>query len=164
LLKDKLDQKFYSWDSTALADGAYYLKIVATDSASNPATIALETERESERFEVDNTSPVIEHLDANPTMPPNANYSSASVTVKFTARDTVSSIDRSQYSLDGSDWTLLAPAGNVSDSIVENYEFTLNHLTTGEHTIAVRAYDRFENVGAAKIVVNTNLVKNPAKP
>jgi hypothetical protein len=163
LLKDKLDQKFYSWDTTTLADGAYYLKIVATDSASNPAAVALETERESERFEVDNTSPVIEHLDANPTAPPNANYSSASVTVKFTARDTVSSIDRSQYSLDGSDWSLLAPAGNVSDSTVETYEFTLNHLTAGEHTIAVRAYDRFENVGAAKIVVNTNIVKNPAK-
>jgi outer membrane protein assembly factor BamB len=162
LLKDKLEQKFYSWDTTTLADGAYYLKIVATDSASNPPAIALETEREGERFEVDNTPPVIEHLDANPTMPPNAN-SSASVIVKFTARDTVSSIDRSQYSLDGSDWTLLAPAGNVSDSTVENYEFTLNHLTAGEHTIAVRAYDRFENVGAAKIAVSINAVKNPAK-
>jgi hypothetical protein len=163
LLKDKLDQKFYSWDTTTLADGAYYLKIVATDSTSNPPTVALETERESERFEVDNTSPVIEHLEANPTVPPNANYSSASVIVKFTARDTVSSIDRSQYSLDGSDWTFLAPAGNVSDSTVENYEFTLNHLTAGEHTIAVRAYDRFENVGASKIAVNINIVKNPAK-
>jgi WD40 repeat protein len=163
LLKDKLEQKFYSWDTTTLADGAYYLKIVATDSTSNPPAIALETARESERFEVDNTSPVIEHLDANPTAPPNANYASASVIVKFTARDTVSNIDRSQYSLDGSDWTLLAPAGNLSDSTVENYEFTLNHLTAGEHTIAVRAYDRFENVGAAKIAVSINPVKNPAK-
>ena len=26
LLKDKLDQKFYSWDTTTLPDGAYYLK------------------------------------------------------------------------------------------------------------------------------------------
>jgi hypothetical protein len=163
LLKDKLDQKFYSWDTTTLADGAYYLKIVATDSTSNPPAVALETERESERFEVDNTPPVIEHLDANPTVPPNANYASASVIVKFTARDTVSSIDRSQYSLDGGDWTLLAPAGNVSDSVVENYEFTLNHLTAGEHTIAVRAYDRFENVGAAKIAVSINTIKNPPK-
>ena len=30
LLKDKLDQKFYSWDATSLPDGAYYLRIVAT--------------------------------------------------------------------------------------------------------------------------------------
>ena len=36
LLKDKLEQKFYSWDTTSFADGAYYLKIVASDSPSNP--------------------------------------------------------------------------------------------------------------------------------
>src|SRR5208283_6098759 len=36
LLKDNLDQKFYSWDTTAMPDGAYYLKIVASDVASNP--------------------------------------------------------------------------------------------------------------------------------
>ena len=33
LLKDKLEQKFYSWDTTSFADGAYYLKIVASDCA-----------------------------------------------------------------------------------------------------------------------------------
>ncbi len=36
LLKDDLDQKFYSWDTTSMPDGAYYLKIVASDSPSNP--------------------------------------------------------------------------------------------------------------------------------
>src|SRR6266568_3899938 len=62
LLKDKLDQKFYSFDTTALADGAYYLKVVATDAPSNPPAAALTAERESERFEVDNTPPVVEDL------------------------------------------------------------------------------------------------------
>ena len=66
-MKDKLDQKFYSWDTTTLPDGAYYLKIVATDAPSNPPALALKTERESERFEVDNTAPVIEHLEATPS-------------------------------------------------------------------------------------------------
>ena len=37
LLKDKLEQKFYSWDTTSFPDGAYYLKIVATDAPSNPS-------------------------------------------------------------------------------------------------------------------------------
>jgi WD40 repeat protein len=40
LLKDKLEQKFYSWDTTSFPDGAYYLKIVATDAPSNPPAIA----------------------------------------------------------------------------------------------------------------------------
>ena len=37
LLKDKLDTRFYSWDTTSMPDGAYYLKIVASDAPSNPS-------------------------------------------------------------------------------------------------------------------------------
>ena len=37
LLKDKLDTHFYSWDATTMPDGAYYLKIVASDAPANPA-------------------------------------------------------------------------------------------------------------------------------
>jgi WD40 repeat protein len=151
LLKDKLEQKFYSWDTTAFADGAYYLKIVATDAASNPPANALTVERISERFEVDNTPPVVEHLEASVAR--GGSGSSASIAVHFTARDAASSIERAQYSLDGGDWTLLTPAGNISDAPEEKYEFTLDDAAAGEHTIAVRAYDRFENVGNAKTSV-----------
>ena len=45
VLKDKIDQHYYSWDATTLPDGAYYLKIVASDAPSNPADRALTTER-----------------------------------------------------------------------------------------------------------------------
>ena len=36
LLKDKITQHYYSWDTTSMPDGAYYLKVVASDSPSNP--------------------------------------------------------------------------------------------------------------------------------
>jgi len=150
LLKDNLEQKFYSWDTTALPDGAYYLKIAATDAPSNPPALALKTERESERFEVDNTPPVIDHLESTPTVTRDGNPASVSVISKFTARDAGSSIERAQYSLDGGDWILVAPIGGISDGPEERYEFSLSGLAPGEHTIAVRAYDRFENVGSAK--------------
>jgi WD40 repeat protein len=160
LLKDKLDQKFYSWDTTTLPDGAYYLKIVATDAPSNPPAIALKSERESERFEVDNTPPAVEHLKVGQgTFQSGPNVVAISNLISFTARDSSSSIDRAQYSLDGGDWTLLAPVGKVSDAPSENYEFALGNLTPGEHTLAVRAYDRFENVGSAKITFNTTEAK-----
>ena len=45
LLKDKLAQRFYSWDTTTMPDGAYYLKLVASDSPSNPPGQALTNER-----------------------------------------------------------------------------------------------------------------------
>src|SRR5271156_6006571 len=65
LLKDKLTQRFYSWDTTTMPDGAYYLKIVASDSPSNPTAQALSTERESDRIEIANTPPRIENLRAD---------------------------------------------------------------------------------------------------
>jgi hypothetical protein len=150
LLKDKLDQKFYSWDTTTLPDGPYYLRIIATDAPSNPPAIALKNERESERFEVDNTPPVIEHLEAVAAVTRGGAPSVVSIIVKFAARDSSSSVDRAQYSIDGGDWLLLAPAGDVSDAPEEHFEFTINNPAPGEHTIAVRAYDRFDNVGSAK--------------
>lgn len=150
LMKDNLDQRFYSFDTTALPDGAYYLKIVASDAASNPPDQALTIERESERFEVDNTPPVIGKIETKVT--------GGEVRVKFGATDAGSSLDRAQYSLDGGDWTLVAPATGISDGKQESYEWTLRDLKPGEHTIAVRAYDRFDNVGSGKAVV-----KLPAK-
>jgi flavin-binding protein dodecin len=74
----------------------------------------------------------------------------AGQTASFTARDATSAIERAQYSLDGGDWVLVAPSTGISDALVERYEFSLPSLTPGEHTLAVRVYDRFENVGSGK--------------
>src|SRR5437773_10337744 len=130
LLKDNLEQKFYSWDTTALPDGAYYLKIVANDAPSNPPALALKAERESERFEVDNTPPVIEGLQIGRTSTEIVGgTTSTSTPIKFTARDATSSIERAQFSLDGGDWILILPVGNISDATEEHYEFTLAGFT-----------------------------------
>ena len=56
--------------------------------------------------------------------------------------------------MDGGDWILLMPVQGISDNRTENYSFTVHGLAAGEHTIAVRAYDRFENVGAGKTTIN----------
>jgi hypothetical protein len=153
LLKDKLDQKFYSWDATSMPDGAYYLKIVASDAPSNPPALALETERESERFEIDNTPPAISKIEVIPASM-NADLShDVSRDFQFTAIDSTSSIERAQYSVDGADWILLSPITGINDSKTETYRFTVHGLSPGEHTIAVRASDRFDNVGSAKTAI-----------
>jgi hypothetical protein len=145
LLKDKLDTKFYSWDTTSMPDGAYYLKIVASDAPSNPTGEELSSERESDRFVVDNTPPSIAQLTADSV--------STGVHVKFQANAPVSFIARAQYSLDAGDWTLIFPAGGLSDSSKENYDFQLQKVLPGEHTVTVRVYDQFENVTSAKATV-----------
>ncbi len=144
LLKENLRERYYSWDTSSMADGAYYLKIVASDAPSNPPGEALEGSRESDRFVVDNTPPSLENLGAA------ASDTSGGASLHFIAHDSASDIARAEYSLDAGDWTLVYPDGRLSDAPVERYDVTLKGLAPGEHTVAVRVYDRFENMTAGK--------------
>ena len=156
LLKDKLEQKFYSWDTNSMPDGAYYLKIVASDEKSNPPDQALSAEQVSDRFIVDNTPPTVSQLTSQPAP---ATAGDPSVTVRFRASDTASSIVRTQYSLDAGDWTIVPPVGGLSDALTEEYSVTLRGLTPGEHTVSVRVYDQFENESTAKTTFTTAATK-----
>ncbi|HTC40546.1 MAG TPA: hypothetical protein VK703_03190 [Candidatus Acidoferrales bacterium] len=153
LLKDNLDQKFYSWDTTSMPDGAYYLKIIASDASSNPPELALQAERESERFEVDNSTPTIGKIESSTTGMNADRSKGASYDFQFTASHPTNSIERAQYSVDGGEWILARPVNGISDYKTETYSFTVRALMPGEHTIAVRAYDRFENLGSAKTTI-----------
>jgi hypothetical protein len=146
LLRDKITQKLYSWDTTSMPDGAYYLKIAASDERSNAPGTALTGERVSDRFVVDNTPPSIMEIAAEPLNP-----ASSGVTVRFRAVDATSAIVTTQYSIDAGEWVLVLPTTGISDSLDEPYSITLRDLTPGEHTVAIRAYDQFENVGAGKV-------------
>ncbi|MGH9675582.1 MAG: hypothetical protein ACRD36_00650, partial [Candidatus Acidiferrum sp.] len=106
----------------------------------------LKTERESERFEVDNTPPTVEDLKVGPP----SGKMSGGHTASFTARDAFSAIERAQYSVDGGDWIIVVPNAGITDAPVEHYDLGLPALSPGEHTVAVRVYDRFENIGSAK--------------
>jgi hypothetical protein len=152
LLKDKLDARFYSWDTTSMPDGAYYLKIIASDSPSNPAGEGLSSERLSDRFVVDNTPPSIAQLTAETV--------STGVRVRFQASAPASFIARAQYSLDAGDWTLVFPAGGLSDAPRENYDFQLKKVTPGEHTVTVRVYDQFDNISSAEATVRISASGN----
>ncbi len=144
LLKDKITQKFYSWDAATMPDGAYYLKIVAFDAPSNPPDQALSNERETERFEVANTPPRIENLRAEPN--------SSGAKVRFDAVSSSGAIARAQYSVDSGDWLNVFPVGLLSDARKESYEIQLAVLPPGEHTIAAQISDRFENTSVAKVI------------
>ena len=71
--------------------------------------------------------------------------------IHFMARDSASAISRAEYSFDAGEWTLVYPTGRLSDAPEEHYDVALKNLPPGEHTVAVRVYDRFENVTAAKV-------------
>jgi hypothetical protein len=143
LLKDKLKQKYYSWDTTTMPDGAYYLKIVASDSPSNPADQALSADRQSDRWQVANTPPQIVNLRAGSGL--------LNTKASFDATSSSGAIARAQYSIDSGDWKILFPADLLSDSPKESYYLQLPGLPPGEHTLAVQVTDQFDNTAAAKV-------------
>ena len=172
LLKSDLTDKFYSFESSLLPDGGYTVKVVASDAPSHSPEDALSDEKESLRFEVDNTAPRIENLAAR--------VEGQDLHVTFHAADDASPIKRAEYSIDAGDWQYVEPVGALSDARIENYDFTvlLNNLPPAaeepaeqkrkhgkpsasapsvpaaapEHVVVVRVYDRAENMATAKVV------------
>src|SRR5260370_31853477 len=63
-LKDKLRERYVSWDSTGFPDGQYVLRITASDAPSNPPGQALTATLVSDPFTIDNTPPSISGLTA----------------------------------------------------------------------------------------------------
>jgi len=126
-----------------MPDGAYYLKIVASDLPSNPPAQALANERVSERFEIQNTPPRIENLRADTGGP--------AVRITFEGVSSGLAITRAQYSVDAGEWLIVFPASGLSDGPKENYQIELPGLAPGAHTIAVQISDRFDNTTAAQV-------------
>ena len=145
LLKDKVKDKYLSWDSTAFPDGEYRIRVTTSDLPSNPPAEALSTSAESSPFLIDNTPPKIANLAAA--------QSAGTLHATWSAADALSNIKKAEYSLDGGDWTMASPVTGLSDSPELAYDLTLNHVAPGEHTLAVRVEDDYDNQAAGKIVV-----------
>lgn len=157
-LKDKITDKAYSFDADLLPDGGYQIKVVASDAPSHTSVDALTGEKIGDRFEVDTTPPVLTNLKAEAEAGTcHGDKCPKQFRVTFDAQDTYSPIAHAEYSLDAGPWQYMEPVDKISDSKNEHYSFLVSvdapNGMTSEHLITVRAYDRFENVGAAKMVI-----------
>jgi hypothetical protein len=139
LLRDKVRDRYLSFDSTAFPDGEYRLRVTASDSPSNTPENALTTEEESDPFTIDNTPPQITRFEKK------ANA------VEWHTEDALNLIRKMEYSIDGAEWTVVDPVSKLSDAQALDYSLTLPSLAPGEHVIAVRATDDFDNVSVAKL-------------
>ncbi len=145
LLKEKVKEKYISWDSTAFPDGEYRLRATASDLPSNTKEDALTGRLESEVFVIDNTPPRITGLSAT--------SNNNRIEVHWRAGDALSVITKAEYSVDGGEWTVVDPVTKLSDSKELDYNLSLPDASAGEHTIAVRVADEFDNQSAEKVVV-----------
>lgn len=152
LLKAGLTDKSYSFESGLLPDGSYVLKVTASDAPSHPPLEALTDEKQSQRFEVDNTPPRVDGLAAK--------VEGRQLHVMFRASDDFSPIKRAEYSVDAGEWQYIGPVGEISDSKTESYDFSAplpeppqsSKSKASEHVVVVRVYDRYDNMATAKYV------------
>ena len=143
LLKDKVSEKYLSWDSTAFPDGEYRLRVTVSDAPGNPPADALTARMESDPFWIDNTPPKITGLGAT--------RSGNRLEVRWHAADALNNIAKAEYSVDGGEWKVAAPVTKLSDAPELDYALSLE-AGPGEHTIAVRVTDDFDNQAVEKTV------------
>lgn len=145
LLKEKVKEKYLSWDSTAYPDGEYQIRITASDAPDNPPQHALTGSLEGERFLIDNTPPQVASLSGL--------RSGATITIRWSAKDALTVIDKAEYSLNGGDWVVVEPTTMLTDSLHHEYVLSIPNAAPGEQTIAVRVSDEFDNQTVEKVIV-----------
>ncbi len=145
LLEKKLTDTFYTLNAAALPDGAYRLKVVASDEPSNPYDRYLIGELISKPFVIANASPQIEMAGSK--------VNGKRVEVQFKARVSTGRVATAEFSIDGGEWRLVFPADGIADSREEEYRLATPELPIGERFIGIRVSDGDGNTGTARIVV-----------
>ena len=142
-LASGLSQTWYTIDLNRVPDGAYFFKVIASDSPSNPTELALTDEQTTDAVEIDNTPPSIKVTGPSVT--------GQNAEVLFDVSDSTSRIIKGEYSVDGGAWLLIFPVDGIADSGNESYKVRVKFESPGEHVIAFRASDSSLNVGTAKV-------------
>jgi hypothetical protein len=145
LLEKDVTDTFYTLDGTALPDGTYRLKVVASDAPSNPYGKSLIGELISRPFVVSNATPAIAVKSHTVT--------GKRVQIVFSAKVGAGHVATAEFSIDGGTWSLVFPTDGIADSTEEEFQVTTPDLAPGEHLIGLRASDRNGTTGTTKLVV-----------
>lgn len=146
VLGEDIEESEFSWDSAALPDGRYRIRLLVNDAASNPPGESLSASRETELFLIDNTAPTISGLSAS--------AADGLIRGRFQAQDAASKVTRAQYSINGSDWAPADPVNGLFDARSLDFDFeAAAPAESGGLVVAVRVYDEQNNVAAARVVV-----------
>jgi hypothetical protein len=151
ILGEDLSDRLFSWDAESYANGDYRVKVVASDEHDNPPGLALQTERLSMPFHIDNVPPRLESLKAA-ARSTKAAGAKPSILVSGVAIDADTRIASIEYSLDGDEWKQVFPKDGIYDQKTETFEFTIPDVERGERVVTVRASDQDRNVAVGKVL------------
>jgi hypothetical protein len=142
-LRRGLDDPIVVWDTTTVPNGTYFVRVVASDSASNSVDTALTGERDSNAFQIDHTPPSIAIGGVR--------AAGGKTIVSFTVTDADSPVSKVEYSRDGGlRWIAMFPLDGIADSKSERYELTLDG-PVGDAGITIRAQDSMNNADTTHV-------------
>ena len=151
LLKDKLTEATFDWDTRTVADGLYELKVIALDANANPPGEGKTASRISDPVLVDNTPPAIGDLKWT--------QKGDRARLDFKIVDETSTVAACDFSVDSSrDWQMTLPVDSIFDSPEETVSFSTGSLKPGQHQITLRATDAKGNQAFQTLFVN---IKGP---
>jgi hypothetical protein len=132
---DPLTAREWDWNTEAVPDGKYLVRVVASDERANPREDALDFELVSPPYLVDNRRPDVA-------------LKVSGAQIAGAARDSFSPIADLAYSIDGGEYQPLTSKDRLLDDTTEEFAVKApDKLTPGAHSITVRATDAADNVG-----------------
>ena len=145
LIRSRMFENTLLLDPDVFADGRYFFKVVASDSPSNAAPFAHQTELISSPVVIDNTPPLLTlgapRRDAD------------SLDIELEAHDKTSPLRLCEYSLDAGSWQPVEAVDGITDTPDEKFHLHLDKLRPGEHLLVFRVYDSANNAGLAKVLL-----------
>ncbi|MCG6928771.1 MAG: hypothetical protein LJF30_26135 [Acidobacteria bacterium] len=142
-LRGGLTEAVLAWDTTAVPDGRYVVRVTASDAPDNPPSLALTGHEDSTSFQVDNAPPTLA-----------ASLVEGEGTIRATARDVGSPIRKLEISVDAGRWQEVYPTDGINDSTEEAYEFPIpGGAGPGPHVVVLRVADRLGNVATGRVDV-----------
>ena len=143
---DALTRTELEWNTEAVGDGLYELKVVVSDERSNPPELALTHEHITPPFTIDNRRPEIRDL----------TWNAATLTLSGRVNDATSPIAELTYAIDGGELLPVAVRDGVLDDLSEEFSVRPTRLTAGSHTLVVRTSDGADNIAAAQIIIQVS--------
>jgi hypothetical protein len=140
-LRRGIKDAIFVWDTTSVPNGRYVVQVLASDLPSNSPDAALAGSLESTTFEIDNTPPAVTVTGTR--------RDGSRVVVAFDVRDTDSSVQKVEYSLDGDRWQAVYPKDGIADSRFEQFDVILDGDAAARGVI-IRATDALNNVTSAR--------------
>jgi hypothetical protein len=139
-VEEDFDKTEYEWDSTAMPDGVYQLKVVASDRRDNPDGEALTGERVGVPFVVCHTPPTVTlkvvGLDGDRAV---VEATAASALVRLTA---------ASFTLNGKKPVNVFPDDGLFDDKTETFKFKTDALKPGTYVLVLRVRDAAGNTGS----------------